>query len=170
VAQRQYRKILAEPGLYLEIPFSQIKNEIAPQLSDPARLKESELIECYAQIYEALRTMPVAAIAVAELGRSDLLCRFHPLTRDKARLLGVPQLFRPTRQPFEVRTSDRQIHAGQRLYRLWPVFDPTAPGIADNLDKVSVAQLGERQKDGSLVDKVLRKPLRMLKALFAMMA
>jgi len=170
VPERQYRKILAEPGLYLEIPFSQIKNEIAPQLSDPVRLKETDLIECYAQIYEAQRTMPVAAIAAAELGRSDLHYRFHPLTRDKAQLLGVPQLFSRTRQPFETGSLNRHVHAGQRLYRLRPVFDPTTAGPMGNLDMLSASQKVECEKKGTLVDKLLRKPLRTLRELVAMLA
>jgi len=170
IPKRQYQKILAEPGLYLEIPFSQIKNEIAPQLSDPVRLKEGDLIACYAQIYEAQRTLPVAAIAAAELGRSDLHHQFHPLTRDKAQLLGVPELFRRTRQPFETRTPNRHVHAGQRLYRLRPVFDPTAAGLIDNADQLSVSQTVECEKKGTLVDTLLRKPLRTLRALVAMIA
>jgi hypothetical protein len=40
-------------------------------------------------------------------------------------MLGAPQLFKPTREPFEMRAASRQIYAGQRVYRLWPVFDPT---------------------------------------------
>jgi len=170
VPEPGYRKILAEPGLYIVIPFSRIKNEIWPQLSDPGRLKDSDLVECYAQVYEAHRTIPVAAIAAAELGMSDLHCRFHPLTREKAQLMGVPQLFGRTRQPFETRTSNRHVHAGQRLYRLWPVFDPTGAGLRDNVDGLSASQTVEREKKETLVDKLLRKPLRTLKAFVAMLA
>ncbi len=124
--QPGYRKVLADPGLYLEIPFARIKNEIAPQLKHPENLKDSDRIEFYAQIYEAQRTMAVAGIAAAELRDGGLHWQLHPLTRDKAEMLGVPQLFRPTRHPFETKASTRQLHAGQRIYRLRPVFDPTA--------------------------------------------
>lgn len=120
-----YRKILTDPGLYLEIPFSRVKSEIAPQLKHPERLNDNELIECYAQIYEVQQTMPIAVMSAAELGDGCLHWQFHPLTKGKAEMLGVPQLFRPTRQPVETQTSTRQIYAGQRVYRLWPVFDST---------------------------------------------
>src|SRR5262249_43154446 len=82
--------------------------------------------DCYAQIYEARQTVSAASVAAAELGDQSLQSHFHPLTRDKARMLGVPQLFRPTRRPFEMQASTRQIYAGQRVYHLRPVFDPTA--------------------------------------------
>ncbi|HJQ68518.1 MAG TPA: hypothetical protein VKA70_06085 [Blastocatellia bacterium] len=120
-----YRKILEDPGIYLKLPFSKIGRELAPQLKHPGRLTD-EVIECYAQVYEAQRTMAVDRMAAAELGDSGLHTQFHPLTRDKAQMLNVPELFKPTRYPFETRASTRQLYPGQRVYRLWPVFDPTA--------------------------------------------
>jgi hypothetical protein len=44
---------------------------------------------------------------------------------DKAQALGAPQLFKPTSEQFETRAANMHIYAGQRVYRLWPVFDPT---------------------------------------------
>src|SRR5262249_53407419 len=82
-------------------------------------------IECYAQIYEAERILPASELAALEWGNASLASQFHPLTQNKAQALGVPQLFKPTREPFETRDSSRQIHTGQRVYCLWPVFDPT---------------------------------------------
>ncbi|MCI0393238.1 MAG: hypothetical protein MOB07_31300 [Acidobacteria bacterium] len=120
-----YRKIIADPGLYLKIPWVYIKSELAPQLKHPEKLHDDDLIECNAQIYEAQRTMPVAHIAAAELGDGALQAQLHPLTRDKAQMLGTPQLFKPTHEPFETRAMSRQIYTGQRVYRIWLVFDPT---------------------------------------------
>ena len=120
-----YCKIVTDPGLYLKIPWARIKSELAPQLKHPEKLHDGDLIECCAQIYEAQRAVPVAHIAAAELGDGALHKQFHPLTRDKAEMLGAPQLFNPARDPFETRAANRQIHAGQRVYRLWPLFDPT---------------------------------------------
>src|SRR5262249_24734811 len=121
-----YRKILAEPGICVTIPFGQFKGDITPQLRHAERLSDGDSIDCYVQIYEARQTIAVAFIAGAELGDQSLQSHFHPLTRDKARMLGVPQLFKPTRRPFEMQASTRQIYAGQRVYHLRPVFDPTA--------------------------------------------
>ena len=121
-----YRKILADPGLYLKLPWSHIKSEMTAQLKHPEELSDSDEVECYAQIYEAQRTLPTAQLAAAELGDGALDVHLHPLTRDKARMLGAPQLFSPASRPFETRASTRQVHAGQRVYRLWPLFDPTA--------------------------------------------
>ncbi|MBI1925778.1 hypothetical protein HYR99_16200 [Candidatus Poribacteria bacterium] len=121
-----YRKILAEPGIRLKIPYARVKSEIAPQLKHPEQLGDNDWIECYAQIYEVQRTVPVTHIAVAELGDAAFHSQLHPLTQAKAQMLGAPQLFKPTHYPFETRASTRQIYAGQRVYRLWPVFDPTA--------------------------------------------
>lgn len=119
-----YRKILSDPGIYLKLPFSKIDRELAPQLKHPERLTD-EVIECYAQVYEAERTIAVDRLAAAELGEASLHAQLHPLTQDKAQMLGVPELFKPTRHPFETRASTRQLYPGQRVYRLWPVFDPT---------------------------------------------
>lgn len=121
-----YRKILAEPGIRLKIPFARIKSEIAPQLKHSEQLGDNDLVECYAQIYEAQRTMLVAHIAAAELGDANFHSQLHPLTQAKAQMFGILQLFKPTPYPFETQASTRQIYAGQRVYRLWPIFDPTA--------------------------------------------
>jgi len=123
---RGYSKIIADPGLYLKIPWARAKGELTTLIQQPERLSDADEIECYAQIYEAQRTVPAAEIAAAELGDRALHSQLHPLTRDKAQMLGTPQLFRPTRDPFETRASSRQVHAGQRVFRVWPVFDPTA--------------------------------------------
>jgi len=84
------------------------------------------------------------ARAAAELGDAALHSQLHPLTRDKAQMLGAPQLFKPTRYPFETLASRRQIHAGQRVYRLWPVFDPTADRKTKS-DRYT-AERGDRQQ------------------------
>ena len=124
--RRGYRKILADPGLYLEIPYGRIKNEIAPQLQHAGRLRDGDLIECYAQIYEAQRALPTAEIAARELGNSGLDWQLHPFARDMAQKLGVPELFKSTGYPFETQASTRQLYAGQRVYCIRPTFDPTA--------------------------------------------
>jgi hypothetical protein len=108
------------------IPFGRVKIEIAPQLEHAEKASDGDSIDCYLQIYEAQRTMAVAGIAAAELGDAGLHWQLHPLTLGKAQMLGVPQLFRPSRQPLETQASNRQVYAGQRFYRLRPVFDPTA--------------------------------------------
>ena len=121
-----YRKILADPGLYLKLPWSNIKGEMTRQVKHPERLSDADEVECYAQIYEAQRTLAAADLASVELGDGALHADLHPLTLGKARMLGTPQLFKPASHPFETRASTRQIHAGQRVYRLWPLFDPSA--------------------------------------------
>lgn len=121
-----YQKLLPDPGIRVKLTFAHIKQEIISQLRHPAQLDDNVLIECYAQFYEAQRTLPAAHLAVAELGDGALQAQFHPLTRDKARMLGVIQLFKPSQYPFETNASTRQLYPGQRVYRLWPVFDPTA--------------------------------------------
>ncbi len=59
------------------------------------------------------------------MGDASFASQIHPLTQNKAQTLGAPQLFKPTREPFETRAPNWQIYAGQRVYRMWPVFDPT---------------------------------------------
>lgn len=152
--QLGYRKILAEPGLSLQLQFSRIRSEITPQLKNPERLKAGDLIECYAMIYEARNTIPVAQIAECELGDGALHPQLFPLTQDKALMLGVPQLFGPCRHPFETQASTRHLYAGQRVYRLWPVFDPTIE-LATNSGKYSFAH------------RLFKYPLRLLKTLIA---
>lgn len=121
-----YRKLIAEPGLYLKLPWARVKSELAPQLKHPEKLRDEVLIECHAQIYEAHRTLPAAELAANELGDASSASQLHPLTQARAQMLGAPQLFKPTLEPFETRAANRQIHTGQRVYRLWPLFDPTA--------------------------------------------
>jgi hypothetical protein len=145
---RDYRKVFAEPGIRLRIPFGQVNHELAAQLKQPERLKDDDPVECYAQIYEAQCTMPVARIAAAELGDGALQSQLHPLTRDRAERLGAPQLFKPTRYPFETRASTRQIYAGQRVYRLWPVFDPTEERKENPAGQNAASQESSR-RDGS---------------------
>jgi hypothetical protein len=121
-----YRKIVADPGLYLKLPWASVQGELAPQLQHPEKLHDGDVLECYAQIYEAQRMLPAAQLAALTLGDAAFAPQLQPLTQAKAQMLGVPQLFKPTREPFETRTASRHIYAGQRLYRLWPVFDPTS--------------------------------------------
>jgi hypothetical protein len=165
--QPSYRKILADPGLYIEIPFARIKNEIAPQLKHPQQLNENDVIECYAQIFEAQRTIPVSAIAAAELNDGGLQSQLHPLTQSKAQLLGISELFRPTRHPFATQASMRQVHAGQRLFRLWPVYDPTTGAGASETGRGAVPQTCEQEESRTLVDRFVRNPLRKLMSLIA---
>jgi hypothetical protein len=97
-----------------------------PHLQHPEQLREHDVLACYAQIYEAQRTLPAAQLAALALGATACASQLHPLTQAKAQMLGVPQLFKPTREPFEMRATSRHIYAGQRVYRLCPVFDPTS--------------------------------------------
>src|SRR5262245_58287133 len=48
-----YYKIVADPGLYLKIPWARIRNELTTHLKHPEKLRDDDVIECYAQIYEA---------------------------------------------------------------------------------------------------------------------
>jgi hypothetical protein len=121
-----YRTIVADPGLYVQLPWSHVKSELAPYLQHPETLHDDDRLACYAQIYEARQTLPAAQLAALALGEAVCAAQLHPLTQAKAQMLGVPQLFKPTREPFEIRATSRHIYAGQRVYRLWPVFDPTS--------------------------------------------
>lgn len=125
VASPGYSKIVADPGLYLKITWGRIKKELTTHLKHPEKLRDEDVIECYAQIYEAQRMLPASELAALELGDASFASQFHPLTQNKAQALGAPQLFKPTRELFETRDANRHIYAGQRVYRLWPVFDPT---------------------------------------------
>jgi hypothetical protein len=120
-----YRTIVADPGLYLKLPWAHVKSELTAQLQHPEKLPDHDVLECYAQIYEAQQTMPAAQLAALALGDAAFAPQLQPLTQAKAQMLGAPQLFKPTHEPFEMRAASRQIYAGQRVYRLWPVFDPT---------------------------------------------
>jgi len=133
-----YRTILADPGLYLQLPWVRVKRELAPHLKHPEKLRDNDLLECYAQIYEAQRMLPAAELATLALSDAALSSQLQPLTQAKAQMLGAPQLFKPTHEPFEVRANSRQVYAGQRFYRLWPVFDPTSERI-QNAGRLSVA-------------------------------
>jgi hypothetical protein len=134
VREPPYRKILEEPGILVTMIFGQIKSEIGPRLAHPEKLADGDAIDCYVQIYETRHTMSAASIAACELGDPSLQTQFRPLTSDRAKLLGVPQLYRPSRQPFESEASNRPLYPGQRVYHLRPVFDPTA---APDLDSVT---------------------------------
>jgi hypothetical protein len=120
-----YRTIVAAPGLYLQLPWAHVKNELAPHLKHPEKLRDHDVLECHAQIYEAQQTLPAAQLATLALGDAAFASQLHPLTQAKAQMLGAPQLFKPPREPFETPATSRQIYTGQRVYRLWPVFDPT---------------------------------------------
>ena len=73
--------------------------------------------------------LPAAELATLALSDAALASQLQPLTQAKAQMLGAPQLFKPAHEPFEVRANSRQVYAGQRFYRLWPVFDPTSERI-----------------------------------------
>ena len=87
----------------------------------PETLHDDDRLACYAQIYEARQDTPAAQLAALALGDAACAAQLHPLTQAKAQMLGVPQLFKPTREPFEMRATSRDIYAGQRVYRLCPV-------------------------------------------------
>jgi hypothetical protein len=120
-----YRKIVADPGLYLQLRWAHVKNELAPYLRHPETLRDHDVLECHAQIYEAQRTLPAAQLAALALGDAAFAPQLQPLTQAKAQMLGAPQLFKPPCEPFETHATSRQIYTGQRVYRLWPVFDST---------------------------------------------
>jgi hypothetical protein len=120
-----YRKIIADPGLYLKLPWARVKRELAPHLQHPEKLRDHDILECHVQIYEAQRTLPAAQLAALALGDAAFAPQLHPFTQAKAQMLGAPQLFKPPREPFETHAPSRHIYTGQRVYRLWPVFDPT---------------------------------------------
>jgi hypothetical protein len=88
-------------------------------------LRDHDVLECHAQIYEVQRTLPARQLAALALGNAAFASQLQPLTQAKAQMLSAPQLFKPPREPFETHATSRQIYAGQRVYRLWPVFDPT---------------------------------------------
>jgi hypothetical protein len=127
-----YQKIVADPGLYLKLPWARVKGELAPHLQHPEQLRDDELLDCRAQIYEARQTLPAAQLAALALGDAAFASQLQPLTQAKAQMLGAPQLFKPTREPFEMQAASRQIYVGQRVYRLWPVFDPTAERVRNS--------------------------------------
>ena len=91
-----YRTIVADPGLYLKLPWAHVKSELAPYLKHPEKLRDDDLLECYAQIYEAQRTLPAAQLAALALGDAAFAPQLQPLTQAKAQMLGAPQLFKPT--------------------------------------------------------------------------
>jgi hypothetical protein len=121
-----YRTIVADPGLSLQLPWAHVKSELMPYLQHPETLHDDDRLACYAQIYEARQTLPAAQLAALALGDAACAAQLYPLTQAKAQMLGVPQLFKPTREPFEMRATSRDIYAGQRVYRLCPVCDPTS--------------------------------------------
>lgn len=120
-----YQKFFADPGMRLQLAFGRIKREIAGQLQHPERLQENDVVECYAQFYEAHLPLPVAQIAAAELGNAAFQSQLYFLTKGKAQLLGVPQLFKPASQPFATEATARRLSPYQCVYRLQPIFDPT---------------------------------------------
>lgn len=120
-----YQKLFTDPGIRLQLAFGRIKREIAGQLQYPERLQENDVVECYVQFYEAHQPLPVAQIAAAEWGNAALQAQLHFLTKDKAQLLGVPQLYKVSPQPFVTEATARQLYPLQRVYQLRPIFDPT---------------------------------------------
>jgi len=133
-----YRKIVADPGLYVKLPWARVKGELAPHLQHPEQLRDDELLDCHAQIYEAQQTIPAAQLAALALGDAAFASQLQPLTHARAQMLGAVELFKPTPEPFEMRGNSRQVYAGQRFYRLRPLFDPTSERI-QNADRPSVA-------------------------------
>lgn len=132
--QQGYRKIFADNGIRLDVQFGKVKNEVAPHMRNPEKLNEKDLIDIYLQIYECLWTIPVADIAAIELGNSKSHRFFRPFTQRKSQMLGLHHLYKPTRHAIDKQNCARKVHAGQRLYRLWPVFDPTS---TDNVDQLA---------------------------------
>ena len=122
-----YRTIVADPGLSLQLPWAHVKSELMPYLQHPETLHDDDRLACYAQIYEARRTLPAAQLA-ASLGMPRALPSCIHSHKPRRRC-SAPQLFKPTREPFEMRATSRHIYAGQRVYRLCPVFDPTSERI-----------------------------------------
>ena len=113
----------------MQLPWAHVKSELMPYLQHPETLHDDDRLACYAQIYEARQTLPAAQLAALALGDAACAAQLYPLTQAKAQMLGVPQLFKPTREPFEMRATSRDIYAGQRVYRLCPVCDPTSERI-----------------------------------------
>jgi hypothetical protein len=154
-----FRTIVTDPGLYLQLPWARVKSELAPHLKHPEKLRDDDLLECYAQIYEAQRMLPAAELATLALSDAALASQLQPLTQAKAQKLGAPQLFKPTREPFEMRAASRQIYAGQRVYRLWPVFDPTIE--RDNTSsRPSVASAGKATELRNQIPQQYLNPLQ----------
>lgn len=120
-----YQKLFADPGIRLQLAFGRVKREISGQLQHPERLQEKDVVECYAQFYEAHQSLPVARVAAAEFGNAALQSQLYFLTKGKAQLLGVPQLFKTSPQPFAMEATTRELYPNQCVYQLRPIFDPT---------------------------------------------
>ena len=111
-----YRTIVADPGLYLKLPWARVKSELAPQLQHPEKLRDDDVLECHAQIYEAQRTLPAAELATLALGDAAFAPQLQPLTQAKAQMLGAPQLFKPhTRAIRDARYKPTHLYRPARL-------------------------------------------------------
>lgn len=120
-----YRKLFPDPGLRLVLPDRIFRQEEG--LSPTGIRSRGATAECRVQVYVVLRLMAASRLAAAELGAAKRHRELRPLTRDKARMLGLGRLYRPCSHPFETEASTRQIYPGQRLYRI--LFGAAGPEV-----------------------------------------
>jgi hypothetical protein len=121
-----FRRLLTEPGAWRVLPFRPFAPLLAPQLSEPTRLRDSHRLPCQVQVFEALAPQRIEALARAILGDAAGPTDLQPLTPTLVAQLDLAQwLPRPSRVP-PFSPEQGLVRPGQRFFRLTLASDPTA--------------------------------------------
>ncbi len=139
-----YEKIFAEPGCFIQVAIGAFKKELLPCFLNPGDLNPSEKIDCYLQVYHVRAPINPSQIAKKEVGNPCYAWMFKPLTKEKAKRLGVPELYIQTQDGSNPDDSEtgRQM---QRFYRLMPAYDPTGEMVHEDKRESSKNEKGVKE-------------------------
>lgn len=121
-----FRMLLAPPGAWRVVALGAFKPILAPQLAQPARLRDGHRLPCQVQVFEATASQPMEILAHAILGDQAGPVELQPLTAAVVAQLGLAALLpAPAGLPPFVREQG-DVRVGQRFFRLTVASDPTA--------------------------------------------
>lgn len=139
-----YEKIFAEPGFFIQVAIGAFKKELLPCFSNPEYLKPSEKIDCYLQVYHVRAPINGSQIAKKEVGDPCYAWMFKPLTKEKAKRLGVPELYIQTQYQSNPDDFESECQT-ERFYRLMPAYDPTGEMVHEEKSESGEKAKGVRE-------------------------
>jgi hypothetical protein len=133
LAPATYRKFFPDPGQWRVIRWGDFKGVLAPQLAHPERLRDTQQLPCYVQIYEAATPQRLASLAAVALGDHRSASQLQPLTDVMAGKLELTALLQTQpRVPPPLRREPGLLFPHDRVFHLQPAHDPTTGDVVQD--------------------------------------
>lgn len=120
----RFRPLFVEPGLSRIVSLGDFKEQLAPQLAHPDRLRNSHRLPCRVQVYEALSPVRMRMLAAIVFGSSERVSQLRRFEGDAIAQLGLTEL-PPSRALNSSDHAPEILRRFERVFRLEVTEDPT---------------------------------------------